>query len=282
MVEHQSGTLSEIDETKAKTTLEENEGNKELVAESLDALEEVLQGEDVKQPGTDQAIVPDLTNEEWLEQLNEGETFNSPDNGVCPRLKGLRRLARPYIQREYSRVQLMVVPRQIVRTLNTYNAAGEIMSSSEEVGAHNYPMASVTFSIVDTTRRQWTDSADAYYSNCNELGHYPTAVASARAEARVLRKMLGITALAAEELTDKQAGEELAPDDDKPIKGSQIKLVNKILQDLDGIYTIKEMFDAITAREVYNVDDLTTGEARQALRLLQNKKKALKKKGGKK
>lgn len=269
MVEHQSGTLSDLEEAKTKTKEEvvEEEANVDVVTEPLEDEEE--------------QIVPDLDKEDWMSKLNEGEVFNSKDKGACPRLHGLRRVAKPFIKTEDSRVQLMVVPRQVIRTVNTYNSAGDIMSSSEELGTHNYPLASVTFSVTDIYGRTYCDSADAYYSNCNELGHFPTAVASARAEARVLRKMLGITQHAAEEMADKDAGEELAPDDDKPVKGTQVKLINKILQDLED-FTMKDLFDNVTAREVYNVDDLTTGEARQALRLLHNKKKAKKKKGGKK
>lgn len=224
----------------------------------------------------EEAITPNLDNEDWMSKLREDEIFNS-EEGPAPRLHGLRRLAKPFIQREESKVNhLVVVPRQYIKTLNTFNGNGDVMSSTEEICEHNYPMASVTFTITDINGRTFSDSADAYYSNCNDLGHFPTAVATARAEARVLRKLLGISQHAAEELSDKDAGEELAPDDDKPIKSNQVKLIQKIIEDIEG-FSVKDLFDSITAREIFKIEDLTVGEGRNALRLLHNKKKKVKK-----
>jgi hypothetical protein len=217
-------------------------------------------------------ILPDLDTEDWMSKLAEDEVFNSKE-GPCPRLHGLRRLAKPYVRSEESRVNhLVVVPRQVVKALHTYNGSGDVMSTQEELGVHNFPMASVTFLITDIYGRTFSDSADAYYSNCNELGHFPTAVASARAEARALRKLLGIKQHAAEEMVDKDASEELAPDDDGPAKPAQIKLIDKIVSGLDD-FSLKDLFGNITAREIYSVEELTVSEARKALQMLNDQKK---------
>jgi hypothetical protein len=217
-------------------------------------------------------ILPDLDTEDWMSKLAEDEVFNSKE-GPCPRLHGLRRLAKPYVRSEESRVNhLVVVPRQVVKALHTYNGSGDVMSTQEELGVHNFPMASVTFLITDIYGRTFSDSADAYYSNCNELGHFPTAVASARAEARALRKLLGIKQHAAEEMVDKDASEELAPDDDGPAKPEQIKLIDKIVSGLDD-FSLKDLFGNITAREIYSVEELTVSEARKALQMLNDQKK---------
>lgn len=291
MAEHQSGTLSSLDEVETKT--EEKSSAVELNEVIVGIADEVVAGEnnssvgvrmdtlkdeDVKQPGYDERIIPNLDSEDWMSQLEESETFNG-ERGPGPRLHGLQRLAKPFIQAEHCEVShLIIVPRQIIKELKTHNSNGDLMSTTEELGQHNFPMASVTYSVTDIYGRTFSAAADAYYSNCNDLGHFPTAVAASRAEARALRKLLGIKQHSAEELAEgKEAQEELAPDDDQPIKGTQIKLINKIMEDLTD-YSLKELFDNITAREIASVEELTTGEAKQALRLLHNKKKKNKKK----
>jgi len=224
----------------------------------------------------------DLDTEDWMSKLNPDEIFNA-EKGPAPRLHGLRRLAKPFILSEESKVNaLIVVQRQNperTHSLETRNGNGDVMSQSEHILTHNYPMASVTFNITLKDGRTFSDSADAYYSNCNELGNYPTAVASARAEARCLRKILGIKEHAAEELSDKDAGEELAPNDDNPIKPEQAKLIDKILKQVNT--SLKDLLTEITIREVFSVEDLTTGEARKALRLLNDRKKQNKRKSKK-
>jgi hypothetical protein len=263
MVEHQSGILSDIQE----------ELNNQVTAEQPPTPEPQLE---VKQ----ELVVPDLETEDWYSKLKEDELFNGPE-GPAPRLHGLRRLARPFVKSERSNVNaLIVVPRQATKVLEHKNGDGVIMSFNEVICSQNFPMASVTFYIELKDGRTFSDSADAYYMNCNELGLFPTAVASARAEARVLRKVLGIKQHAAEELTDKDAGEELAPDDTSPIKPEQIKLIERMLQQSET--TLKDILTNITTREVFAIDELTTGEARKALRTLNDLKKKGKKKENKK
>jgi len=225
-------------------------------------------------------IKPDLDTEDWYSKLKEDELFNGPE-GPAPRLHGLRRLARPFIKSERSQVNaLIVVPRQMVKELDHKNGEGALMSTSEVIAVQNFPMASVTFFIELQDGRIFSDSADAYYMNCNELGLYPTAVASARAEARTLRKVLGIKQHAAEELSDKDASEELAPDDSSPIKPEQVKLIERLLGQSDT--TLKDILTNITTREVHSIEEITTGEARKALRTLNDMKKKKPKKEAKK
>jgi hypothetical protein len=171
---------------------------------------------------------------------------------------------------------LIVVPREHVRTLTTLNGNGDVMSQSEQIGLYRFPMASVTFNITLLDGRTFSDSADAFFSNCEELGLFPTAVASARAEARCLRKVLGIREHAAEELVDKDSGEELAPDDDSSIKPEQGKLIDKMLKSVE--ISLKDLLESITTREIHSVGELTTGEARIAIRQLNDIKKKNKKK----
>tara|TARA_R110000824_G_scaffold387881_3_gene583284 strand:+ start:1346 stop:2167 length:822 start_codon:yes stop_codon:yes gene_type:complete len=252
----------------------------EPIAEEIVSTDEVTE-EQVAEEVVEETpeIEPDLDTEDWMGKLKEGEVFNSA-KGPAPRLHGLRRLAKPFILKEESKVnQLIIVPREHIQELTSKNGDDDVMSVHEEIATHNFPMASVTFNITLKDGRTFSDSADAFYSNCEELALFPTAVASARAEARCLRKVLGITAHAAEEIVDKDAGEELAPDDDSPIKAEQAKLIDKILTGLE--LSLKELLEGITTREVFSVEKLTTGEARKALRILNDLKKKAKKKGKK-
>jgi hypothetical protein len=279
MVNHRSGILNKISD-QAKTIDAE-----QLAAEAglpLNFVDETPSPEPTPGPEPDkdesapedEGVEVDLDVEDWMSKLREGEVFNSP-KGPAPRLHGLRRLAKPFILTEKSKVNaLIIVPRERVRVLENTNGEGDVMSRHEEVGTHNFPMASVTFSITLRDGRTFSDSADAFFSNCEELGLFPTAVASARAEARCLRKVLGITEHAAEELVDKDAGEELTPDDDGVVKPEQVKLIEKLLGELDT--TLKDLLEQITVREIFSVTELTTGEARKALRLLHERKKKLK------
>lgn len=266
MVEHQTGILSEFVEA----------GEPGIVSpEVATAAQEVVNAV-VETP----VVTPDLDTEDWYSKLKEDELFNGPE-GPAPRLHGLRRLARQFIRSERSQVNaLIVVPRQVKQTLEHKNGDGNLMSTNEIMCNQNFPMASVTFYIELKDGRVFSDSADAYYLSCNELGLFPTAVASARAEARTLRKVLGIRQHAAEEITEKDAGEELAPDDNAPIKPEQIKLIERMLQ--QGDTTLKEVLTNITTRDVHTVEDLTTSEARKALRTLNDLKKKKPKKESKK
>ena len=280
MVEHQSGTLNDTEGDDVVTTpLDGMPIIEEFTPEQIDELKEVLEKEKANPQPLDEkveveAILPDLDTESWMSKLEEGEIFNS-DRGPAPRLHGLRRLAKPYIYTENSTVTLIVVPREHVRTLQTTNGEDNVMSKTDVIGTHNFPMASVTFSITLLDGRTFCDSADAFYPNCESLGLFPTAVASARAEARCLRKVLGIREHAAEELVDKDPSEELTPDDDQTIKPEQAKLIDKILKSID--LSLGELLQEITTREIFSVEELTKSEASKALRLLNDKKKKKKK-----
>ena len=265
MAEHQSGILNklkdgEVIEDVNKTSLEApevvvgDEATGEPVVDPLHAYNGVPWVED-EEHEYDSGILADLDTEDWMSKLKEDEIFNS-EKGPAPRLCGLRRLAKPYIFIEESKVNsLIIVPREFVRVLQTTNGEDNVMSKTEVVGTHNFPMASVTFNITLHDGRTFSDSADAFYSNCETLALFPTAVASARAEARCLRKVLGIRQHAAEEIVDKDPGEEMTPDDDSPIQPVQSRLIDKILKSID--MSLKDLLEEVTIREVFATEELT-------------------------
>ncbi len=277
MAEHQSGILNKlrdgeiIDDVSLSTSLDVPPIDKSG-GDVPPSNHEIPMPDDVAPP----LVQPDLDTEDWMSQLNADEIFNS-NKGPAPRLHGLRRLAKPYIKCEDSKVNaLIVVHKEHVHVLETTNGEDNVMSKTEVVGNYNFPMASVTFSITLNDGRTFSDSADAFYSNCEELALFPTAVASARAEARCLRKVLGIREHAAEEIVDKDPNEELAPDDDSPIKPVQVKLIDKILKEIE--MSLANLLEQVTTREIFATEELTASEARKALRLLNDHKKKYNKK----
>jgi hypothetical protein len=167
-------------------------------------------------------VIPDIDSEDWFSKLTKEEIITNSDGVPMPKLAGLRRLAKPHILCETSHVnEICLVKKEVKRTLKEW-VAGEdgkakLVGAKEVLGKDFYPYASVTFTVTLNDGRVFTDSADAYLGNCNDLGNYPTAVASARAEGRVLRKVLGIKEHVFEEVSSKDALEELTSSEDMPI-----------------------------------------------------------------
>jgi hypothetical protein len=226
-------------------------------------------------------VTADFDADDWFSKLAKNEIITGEKGEPLPTLAGLRRLAKPFIQSEHSVVNnISMVTKEIRRTLNQWvmGEDGEtrtLAGQQEVIGLDYYPYASVTFTIVDIYDRTWSDSADAYYGNCNDLGNYPTAVASARAEGRVLRKLLGIKEHVFEEISSKQAIEELTLEEDRPIAPEQKKVIETILKKVKA--TLKDLFGQITTRDVTSLDELTAAEAIKVIKLLNEKKKESKK-----
>jgi hypothetical protein len=245
-------------------------------------LEEILIKETDDQTDEIDEIEPDIDSDDWFTKLNKDEIITDKDGQPLPKLAGLRRLAKPFIRNEYSKVnKVCLVTKEIRRSLNEWGLNNQdklvVVGRKETIGVDYYPYASVTFTIVDTNDRTWSDSADAYYGNCNDLGNYPTAVASARAEGRVLRKLLGIKEHVFEEISSKNAIDELTSEEDRPIAPEQKKVIETSIKKTD-VYSLKDLFGKVTARDVSNLDDLTAAEAVQVIKILNEaKKKGLKK-----
>jgi len=224
-------------------------------------------------------IDPDLElldSVDWHDRLTPDEIVDI-DGRPCPTLAGLRRLAKPYINREEVKVNYCgTVQREVRRNLKRYEADENgklvVVGAQEVVGHDNLPYASVTFTIHLDDFRSFTDSADAWLGNCDKLGNYPTAVASSRAEGRVLRKVLGIKEHVAEELSSKDALEELTDPNDSPIAPEQKKLIERLVGQIEGA-SLKVVFEKVTARDITGLDQLTGGEAVDAIKLLNSMKK---------
>ena len=129
---------------------------------------------------------PSRTDFEWhdyiMQQFHDEELMNG-----CPKVDGLRRLVEKFIG------QIITTNVKIVQT----------------PCPENRERASVIYSATiidkDSSYQQtltYTDAADCYKGNAlNEYSKHPVALATTRAEARVLRKVLKLRTIAAEEQT---------------------------------------------------------------------------------
>jgi len=128
---------------------------------------------------------PSRTDFEWhdyiMQQFHDAELMNG-----CPKVDGLRRLVEKFIG------QIVTTGVEIVQT----------------PCPENHERASVIYSatIIDSDNEYapitYTDAADCYKGNAlDEYGKHPVALATTRAEARVLRKVLKLRTIAAEEQT---------------------------------------------------------------------------------
>ena len=145
--------------------------------------------------------------------------------GKYPNVAGLRRVAKKVI--------------------------GEVLKSGTTnltIGPDNYCAAiyEITFTKSDGSLVTYGDAADSFSGNTNSpFDAYPAAMASTRAEARALRKALGIKAVSAEEMSGQEAAKTYAESKKKPkvvrgdedtsgrmISTNQIKTINSLCQKL--------------------------------------------------
>jgi hypothetical protein len=143
-----------------------------------------------------------------LSQFEDGELTTDGK----PRLHGLRRLVRKCLG------DIIRQDIQIINPSDKYAAA--IFSCTIQVGE---------------TPQTYSDAADVHNDNVDIfVAPYKVAVAASRAEARVYRKALGISVVAAEELNKKDSVQ-LAEQDGTigNVKPSQISFLNNMCRKLD-------------------------------------------------
>lgn len=240
----------------------------------LDKLEESHSGAE-EEP----QIEADAEPEKWYDMLDPDEMVQS-DGQAFPKLSGLRRLAKDIIMHEDVQINFVgMIQREIRRELREYewddNGEKKVIRSREEIGSDYLPYASVTYTVTLVDGRTFADSADAYLGNCDQLGNYPTAVATARAEGRALRKVLGIKEHTFEELSEKNAVDEITSAEDTPIAAEQKKLLDKMLSSSE--MSLADLLGEIDTG-LTNLDQMTSAQAKNALRLLNDLKKKKKKK----
>ena len=188
---------------------------------------------------------------DWQSQLLDDEVGKDGKTEFVF-IKGLRRLAK---------LKGVVKERQIF---------GNTIVLNKPDGTQ-YPFVQMGYEVEFEDGSVWSDVADAHTYNVDKFfSIYPTAMAATRAEARTLRKALGINMVSKEELggTDDSVGAM-----SNEITTAQERVIKKLCKD-KGIDNLMDALKLCTTREgVVDLSELTFAEAKAGIKAL-NKKKA--------
>lgn len=186
---------------------------------------------------------------DWQSQLRPDER-GEEDGTKFVLIKGLRRLAKiKGIKKE------------------SHPIVNSLIWSTEHKG--NVPFVQVSYMVEFADGQIFSDVADAHIYNLGEnpiFQVFPTAIAATRAEARALRKALGIDLVSKEELAPKSS----LYDTSGPIKSEQKTLIKRLM-DRNKIVDASDLVSKVTTRQnVVDIEELTFEEAQAALKYLNN------------
>jgi len=190
-----------------------------------------------------------------LGDFQPDEIVKGEDGGTYVLLAGLRRLARPYIQTEKHTMNTIIIPKEQTEKIDGQHVLVKTL---------HLPLSIAVYEVTLKDSRTFSDAADAFYLNCKDLGHFSSAVAASRAEARTLRKVLGVKEYAAEEMSPESNVKEMV--DDGEIEGVQLRLLERKLGELQ--LSVKDALALVTAREIFTLKELTSKEAIELIRIL--------------
>lgn len=159
----------------------------------------------------------------------------------------------------------------LLRGLQRLAEEAGILKSSCQILSPSPVLIQCIYSAEFDDGTTWVGTADCGPSNTKApYLNYPTAVAESRAEARCLRKALGIRILSAEEISmDVGLGLEASPD--KQIESSVITAIERLC-DERGVEKIDLLNKIITDKgrvnAIYELKQLTTAEGGAAMSYL--------------
>ena len=189
---------------------------------------------------------------DWQSQLTDDETGKDGRTEFVY-LKGLRRLAKL---------------KGIVAEDHQF---GNTIVLKRPDNGHEYPLVQMKYTVQFEDGTTYSDVADAHTYNVQGIfSAYPTAMAATRAEARALRKALGISMVSKEELGADQETIASMRNESTPAQEKVIKNLMKTRKVTNAMDVIKE---CSTRDDVFEIKELTFAEAKAAIKLL-NKKKA--------
>ena len=184
---------------------------------------------------------------DWQSQLTEDEV-GTQDGTTFVFIKGLRRLAK-------------------IKGIKTENheLGTALVMRRPDTGAE-YPFVQCKYAVEFEDGTIFSDVADAHTYNVQGMfSAYPTAMAATRAEARALRKALGINLVAKEELGADKDSVALSRNESTSAQERVIKNLMKTRKIKDA----SEVIGKICGREnIYALKELTFVEAQQAIQML--------------
>lgn len=185
--------------------------------------------------------------QDWQSMLQDNEKGKDGDTEFVY-LKGLRRLAKMKgIKRERHPIVCMTVLKK-------------------PTDGTEYPFVQVSYEVEFNDGQIFSDVADAHTYNVEGVfSAYPTAMAATRAEARALRKALGIAMVAKEELGAN-------PEQIASLRNERTSAQLKVIKNLMKTRSIHNQMDVIknatTRKDVVDIDEFTFEEAKNAIKWL--------------
>lgn len=159
----------------------------------------------------------------------------------------------------------------LLKGLQRLAEEAEIVSSKCQILTPSPNLVQCVYTTHFSDGTSWDGAADCSSSNTKEpFLSYPTAVAESRAEARSLKKALGIRMLAAEELNlDAGLGLEASPT--KQIESSVITAIERLCEErgVEKVDVINKIIaDKSRASSIFELKQLTTAEGGAAMSYL--------------
>ena len=201
--------------------------------------------------------IKDLFETDWEQELQDGDVSTRKENGESfdvVLLAGLQRMARDAGIVE-QHVDIITPSAQMVQAV-----------------------FSARFRVGDETVL-FVGTADCNAKNTQgKFAHYPTAVAESRAEARCLRKALGIRMLSSEEVGFREGAGALEASPTGKAAGSLVAAVEKLCESrgVNPAQVLEEVLDSQRASSIFELSELTTAEAQRAMEWLNGQKPATK------
>lgn len=203
-------------------------------------------------PVTSKETEDELTNLpkliDYQSLLRKDEVGQDADGTKFVYIKGLRRLARM---------------RGILKEQHTFGNC--FIWETKKKGA--IPFVQMMYSVTFKDGETYSDVADAHHYNIgnDDMAVYTTAICATRAEARALRKALGIDLVSKEELSMQKAmGSELTG----AIKPEQKALINTLKKRAKITNNQDILREVISRDDVISLDDITADEAQEVIKFL--------------
>lgn len=194
-----------------------------------------------------------LFDTDWESELLEGETLTRSEDGDkinVVLLSGLQRLAR----------MAGITGQEVVIQTPSENMIQAIFKS--------------TFRVLDTSSDSYYEVSFVGTADCSgrntdgKFKNYPTAVAESRAEARSLRKALGIKMLSSEEIGFRDSGTaavEASPN--KKVDSQIVAALERLCESrkLDVAEALESALGAERAADIFEFSELSTSEGQAVM-----------------
>lgn len=202
--------------------------------------------------------IKDLFGTNWENELQEGEVVTRKEDG------------------ENLEVVLLAGLQRMAREAGIVHQACTIQTPSDSMVQAIFE---ATFLTVDNGSVTFVGTADCNAKNTKGkfLG-YPTAVAESRAEARCLRKALGIRLLSSEEVGFREGAGALEASPNSKAAGSLVAAIEKLCDSrgVDAVTALNATLDADRAAAIFELSELRTDEAQSIMAWLNKQKPATK------